>query len=162
MNFPSGGKVCRNIQPTGTNVTMNPSLRVLSLKFLTAVILACSVALTAAAPKPKKILVVTTTTGFRHSSIETAERILQKLGRDSGAFTVDYARVTPPQAPNKPNPPKDTGDADKLKAETEKFNAAMETFKAADARYQEQLKAYAAEQKRILADKMSASALKNY
>ena len=33
-----------------------------------------------AAAKPKKVLVVTTTTGFRHSSIETAERIIEKLG----------------------------------------------------------------------------------
>ena len=136
--------------------TFAPKLRAVVTMFL-AFTLACS-----GASKPKKVLVVTTTTGFRHSSIETAERILEKLGRDSGSFTVEYARVTPPQAPAKPSEPKDTGDAEKLKADREAFNAAMEKFKAADALYQEQLKQYGAEQKRVLAEKMSATALKQY
>jgi hypothetical protein len=39
---------------------------------------------------PKKLLVVTTTTGFRHSSIPTLERVITQLGKDSGSFTVDY------------------------------------------------------------------------
>ena len=34
--------------------------------------------------EPKKLLVVTTTTGFRHSSIPTAEKILAQLAKDSG------------------------------------------------------------------------------
>jgi type 1 glutamine amidotransferase len=42
---------------------------------------------------PKRVLVVSTTTGFRHSSIPTAENILGDLAKKSGAFTVDYARV---------------------------------------------------------------------
>src|SRR6185503_14702663 len=42
---------------------------------------------------PKKVLVVTVTKGFRHSSIPTAEKILGELGQSSGAFTVDYART---------------------------------------------------------------------
>jgi type 1 glutamine amidotransferase len=46
----------------------------------------------AKAAEPKKILVVTTTTGFRHSSIATAEKVLAKLAEQSGAFTLDYAR----------------------------------------------------------------------
>ena len=42
---------------------------------------------------PKKVLVVTTTAGFRHSSIETAENVIATLGEQSGAFTVvDYVR----------------------------------------------------------------------
>jgi type 1 glutamine amidotransferase len=45
---------------------------------------------------PKKVLVVSVTTGFRHSSIPTAEKVLAELGQKSGAFTVvDYARVEP-------------------------------------------------------------------
>lgn len=44
---------------------------------------------------PKKVLVVTTTTGFRHSSIPTAEKVLAELAKDSAAFTVEYARVEP-------------------------------------------------------------------
>src|ERR1041385_8588240 len=43
--------------------------------------------------KPKRVLVVTTTAGFYHSSIPTAEKILAELGQRSGAFTVEYARV---------------------------------------------------------------------
>lgn len=46
-----------------------------------------------AAVAPKHVLVVTTTVGFRHSSIPTAEKILGELAQKSGAFTVDYARV---------------------------------------------------------------------
>lgn len=42
--------------------------------------------------EPKKLLVVTATHGFRHSSIPLAERVLAGLGELSGAFTVDYAR----------------------------------------------------------------------
>src|SRR5437867_635221 len=41
---------------------------------------------------PKKLLVVTVTKGFRHSSIPTAEKILGELGQKSGAFTVEYVR----------------------------------------------------------------------
>src|SRR5437867_12027854 len=41
---------------------------------------------------PKKLLVVTITKGFRHSSIPTAEKVLGELGEKSGAFTVEYAR----------------------------------------------------------------------
>jgi type 1 glutamine amidotransferase len=44
---------------------------------------------------PKKILVVTVTEGFRHSSIPTAEKVIGELGEKSGLFTVDYARVEP-------------------------------------------------------------------
>ena len=44
---------------------------------------------------PKKVLVVTVTKGFRHSSIATAEKVLAQLGSESGAFSVDYARVEP-------------------------------------------------------------------
>jgi len=39
---------------------------------------------------PKKLLVVTTTSGFRHSSIPTAEKILSQLATNSGEFTVDF------------------------------------------------------------------------
>lgn len=52
---------------------------------------ACAVSARQAAA-PKKLLVVTVTKGFRHSSIPTAEKMLQQLGADSKLFTVDYAR----------------------------------------------------------------------
>jgi type 1 glutamine amidotransferase len=41
---------------------------------------------------PKKVLVVTVTKGFRHSSIPTAEKVLGELGKKSGVFEVDYVR----------------------------------------------------------------------
>jgi type 1 glutamine amidotransferase len=37
----------------------------------------------------KKLLVITTTTGFRHSSIPTLTKVLEQLGKDSGEFTID-------------------------------------------------------------------------
>jgi len=46
-----------------------------------------------ASPRPKKLLVVTVTKGFRHSSIPTAEKVLGELAQKSGAFTVDYVRT---------------------------------------------------------------------
>ena len=42
---------------------------------------------------PKKLLVVTVTKGFRHSSIPTAEKVLGELAERSGTFTVDYVRT---------------------------------------------------------------------
>jgi len=51
---------------------------------------------------PKKLLVVTTTIGFRHSSIPTLEKMLSQLGKDSGEFTVDVIQ----QPPGRPADPK--------------------------------------------------------
>src|SRR5262245_60233693 len=84
------------------------------------------------AQTPKKVLVVTVTTGFRHSSIPTAEKILAELGQKSGAFTVDYARVEP----NDPQFRGPDGKMDKTKVE-----AAI---------------------KEVLSAKMSPAALKQY
>jgi len=50
---------------------------------------------TGAGARPKRLLVVTVTKGFRHSSITVAERVLAELGTRSGDFSVDYARVEP-------------------------------------------------------------------
>jgi type 1 glutamine amidotransferase len=82
--------------------------------------------------EPKKVLVVTTTTGFRHSSIPTAEKVIAQLGQESGAFTVEYARVEP----NDPEFKGADGNLDKAKVD--------EAIKA------------------VLAEKMSPEALKNY
>jgi uncharacterized protein len=62
------------------------------LTALLAVLLGTS--LLASAADAKKLLVVTVTKGFRHSSIGTAEKILGKLAADQkSGFTVDYART---------------------------------------------------------------------
>lgn len=81
---------------------------------------------------PKRVLVVSTTVGFRHSSIETAEKVIGELAQQSGAFTVDYARLSP----NAPEFKGADGKTDKTK-------------------YEPAVKA-------LLAEKMSATALKNY
>ena len=81
---------------------------------------------------PKRVLVVSTTTGFRHSSIPTAEKVLGELAQSSGAFTVEYARVEPNDSQFKGA----DGKTDKAKVEA----------------------AIAA----VLAEKMSVAALKNY
>jgi type 1 glutamine amidotransferase len=68
------------------------------MKTITALLLVMLAAVSLPAT-PKKLLVVTTTTGFRHSSIPTLEKMLAQLGRDSGEFTVDFVE----QPAGKPN-----------------------------------------------------------
>src|SRR5437773_1624200 len=64
------------------------------IKVLTVCLAACVAGFVfAASAAPKKLLVVTVTKGFRHSSIATAEKILAELGQKSGVFTVDYVRT---------------------------------------------------------------------
>ena len=64
------------------------------LRWLLSPVLAALVALpTVSADTPKKLLVVTVTKGFRHSSIPTAEKVLGRLAEQSKVFTVDYVRT---------------------------------------------------------------------
>jgi type 1 glutamine amidotransferase len=44
-------------------------------------------------PAAARVLVVTHTTGFRHDSIPIAEATIARLGRESGAFDVEYCRT---------------------------------------------------------------------
>jgi hypothetical protein len=92
----------------------------------------CAGTSAANAESPKRVLVVTTTVGFRHSSIPTAEKVLGELAQQSGAFTVDYARVEP----NDPQFKGADGKPDKAKVDS----------------------AIVA----VLAEKLNANALKNY
>ena len=56
--------------------------------------------------EPKRIVVCTVTTGFRHSSIADAEKTLEKIGKASGAFNVvDFARQPTAGVLQKPNAP---------------------------------------------------------
>jgi len=55
--------------------------------------LSCAWAVSSQAATPAKLLVVSVTKGFRHSSIPTAEKALAEVGQKSGVFTVDYART---------------------------------------------------------------------
>lgn len=91
-----------------------------------------------AAAEPKRLLLVTTTLGYRHSSIELAEQVIAKLGATSAAFTVELASVTPP-----PEPGADAGAARKA------------AYPAEHAAYVDRVRA-------VLAEKMSATALARY
>lgn len=64
------------------------------MKFLSTLIISALTA-TALSAAPKKLLVVTTTTGFRHSSIPTLEKVIQQLGEQSGSYTVDFVHQPP-------------------------------------------------------------------
>lgn len=73
---------------------------------LVAVLLSLVVpAVMRAASARKKVLVVTVTTGFRHSSISTAEKVLSQLAQESGKFTVDFVRQ-PEGMPKMPSAPR--------------------------------------------------------
>lgn len=71
----------------GQQITVN-------MKYIPALLITALTA-TALSAAPKKLLVVTTTTGFRHSSIPNLEKVIQQLGEQSGTFTVDYVHQPP-------------------------------------------------------------------
>ena len=109
-----------------------PTLTIVALA-LVALLSGCSTSTCCVQNKsPKRVLVVTTTTGFRHSSIPTLEKTLGEMALKSGVFAVEFAGL-------------DTGTAEYKNAEGKpdaaKINAAVAV---------------------VLADKMSATALKNY
>jgi uncharacterized protein len=90
--------------------------------------------------KPARLLAVTVTNGFRHGSINTAEPVLEELGRTSGLYHLDFLRM-PPGRPVQPKAPKradGTPDAD-WKKQADAFSAEQETFRAADAVWQQGL-----------------------
>ncbi len=76
---------------------------------------------------PKKLLVVSVTTGFTHSSIGTGKKVMEKLATESGAFTLDFVD----QPPGKPNPPKAPGKGVSDPAAKQKFDADTAAYKAA-------------------------------
>jgi hypothetical protein len=100
------------------------------IRTFTRITIAAAIVCLAAVPawaRPKRVLVVSTTTGFRHSSIETAQKILRELGEKDGGFTiVDVV---------------DGGPAPRDKAQ--------------ESAWRENIR-------KMLAEKMSAAALKNY
>jgi type 1 glutamine amidotransferase len=86
---------------------------------------------------PKKLLVVEVTMGYRHASIETAERVLTQLANQTGEFTLDYVRQ-PPGAPTivfKPRPGP-AGESDPA------YQQALKKFESDHAAYEAALKAW--------------------
>ena len=86
----------------------------------------------AQAKSPKRVLVVTTTSGFRHSSIPTLEKTLREMAQKSGVFTVEFAGL-------------DTGTAEYKGADGKPDNAKIKAAVVV-----------------VLAEKMSVAALKTY
>ena len=81
------------------------------MKILPVLFIAILAAVTAQAA-PKKLLMVTTTTGFRHSSIPNLEKVVEQLGKTSGEFTVDFVR----QPVGEPDRPKQGASAEEKAA----------------------------------------------
>ncbi|MFZ4765080.1 MAG: ThuA domain-containing protein [Roseimicrobium sp.] len=95
---------------------------------------------------PKKVLVVSVTTGFRHSSIETGEKVLAQLAENSGAFTLDFVKQPEgrPIAPRKPN--RDKKDTDEsFKAKEDAYKAELAEFVPANEAYNKVVNSYCAE-----------------
>ena len=107
--------------------------------------------------EPKKLLVVTVTTGFRHSSIETAEKVLAELGAKSGAFTVDYVHQPEgqPKNPGKAPVRGEKESEESFKAKTEAFSKASADFNEANKVWGDKIKAY-------MAEKMALDKIKGY
>ena len=121
--------------------------------------LAFSSSLPIQARTPKKLLVVTITTGFRHSSIATAEKVLAQLARDSGGdFSVEFVQqpANEPQAPKEPKLSKDPTPADQ-----DKHRTALTAYTTAKRDY-ESLHATWRQQQVEALKKLSAQSLKQY
>jgi type 1 glutamine amidotransferase len=112
-----------------------------------------------AADAPKRLLLVTTTTGFRHGSIPTAEKVLAQLAEQSHEFTLELVQQ-PEGKPDQPNAPKPLKPEDgpekqaEFAAAQEKWKAAMPAYQAAEAQWTEKLKA--------VFSKLSPESLKNF
>jgi uncharacterized protein len=93
------------------------------------------------AGKPARLLVVSVTTGFRHASIQTAEPVLEELGRESGLFHLDFLRMPPGRQPQPKAPKRAEGTSeDDWKKQQDAFKAAQEQFKKDDAAWQAGIK----------------------
>ncbi len=127
------------------------------IKRLTLLFVA-ALAASSALAEPKKLLVVTVTTGFRHSSIETAEKVLAELGTKSGAFTVDFVH----QPEGQPKSPGKAPVRDEKKDTDESFKAKVEAFSIANAKFNEDNKVWGDKIKAYMAEKMALEKIKGY
>jgi len=84
------------------------------------------------AAEKKRVVVCTVTTGIRHSSIGEAEKTLEKLAKERGAFEiVEFVRQPEIQVPKAPRKPKDlpagadAGATKRHEAEVKRYDAEM-------------------------------------
>lgn len=120
-------------------------------------LLAAAISFSSAHAEPKKLLVVTVTTGFRHSSIETAEKVLAELGAKSGSFTVDFVHQ-PEGQPKNPGKPPVKGD----KETDESFKAKAEAYSIASVKFNEDNQVWGDKIKAYMAEKMALDKIKDY
>jgi type 1 glutamine amidotransferase len=120
-------------------------------------LLTAALSFSSAQAEPKKLLVVTVTTGFRHSSIETAEKVLAELGSKSGAFSVDFVHQ-PEGQPKNPGKPPVRGDKDT----DESFKAKAEAYSIASAKFNADNKVWGDKIKAYMAEKMALDKIKDY
>ena len=86
-----------------SHVLMKTSLFLQTLLLMAAFFFCTGFGVTLATAAPKRVLVVSTTEGFRHSCIPLGNQILTALGQKSGAFTVDIVDVNPNDVVSKVN-----------------------------------------------------------
>ncbi len=114
--------------------------------------------LTTAEAAPKKLLVVTITTGFRHGpAIDEAEKVLPELAAKSGGdFAFEFM--------SQPGPRPNAGRAPERKPNMtdEQFKAAQDAHKAAADKAREEDAAWTAKVKQMFAEKFSPSGLSAY
>lgn len=95
MNAPPAGSVL-SVYAAGIAVIHSENVGFTNMKTLVVALAAALGAGLALEAAPKKVVVVTATKGFRHSSIATAENVIQTLGETTGDFTVvDFVRGGP-------------------------------------------------------------------
>jgi uncharacterized protein len=130
------------------------------MKRLLALLVLASSAASLHAAEPKKVIVCTVTTGFRHSSIPFAEKTLQKLADESKAYTVvDWVQqpaTKVPNAPSKPKEPKPDAD-EKAKA---KYTDELAKYEGAQKAWEAGGKAEAAEAKKKFDEEMKTQMAK--
>jgi type 1 glutamine amidotransferase len=122
-----------------------PPLPSMKRLFSSVLVLSLAAASSLHSAEPKKVLVLSVTTGFRHSSIETGEKVLQRLADESKAFQiVDFARQPKVQIHKKPGAPRKPGalkpDADepakvRHAEEMRKYDEAQAKYEAALAKW---------------------------
>lgn len=107
----------------------------MKIKHLALAVILGSTILAEAADAPKRVLVCTTTMGFRHSSIPYGEEALAALDASSPDFEiVSWLRQPEIEVPQAPKPPrKPAGDAPQ--AELEKYTIALAEHKESIAKW---------------------------
>ncbi len=132
-------------------------LRRTSLALLLAAAALTAVPTPSHAAEPRKVIVVTTTTGFRHGSIPFAEKTLVELGDSSGVYkVVDFCQQPDVTVPRKPNKPKDPA-ADADDKAKERYKKDLANYEAQMAKWTPEVEAQAKALQAELDSKMKAA-----